>query len=462
MNDPTGQYFAYVPVPCVCDGVIDGKTEGSPKYDVTIDKSQLDAYQGPIKASPIYQSPLSEADLKVGDRVKVLVVFDFDVNNQKFISSSKLYTHHILGKYDPETILDDEVQNPLSERGDDRVVIKNKKSESGISMTDNFELIETPGGAVSRTLKAFGAGIIKNCDMVRAQNFHRIISHNDPDYPSREHFGLFTGIDIEDEGSRTIPEDFPINYRRFVQQTRDPSKWISSCEGAYAPWIGANNNNQNVAIGKEVLFTKIINNDTVRATVEIGEPGTDFIMMRVDEVIRSERPMSAIPAGATPGVVGNKFKMSISDSGAVEIYAAGRGAPQANFAKFKLTISEDGALNIFASDKIVISHGDSDTRISSITFDPNSGIEIVSPGFTVNGKKLVNENFITFLSQIGGAGIATSLPPGSPEPIAPAFLAALQLNSQSPDTSPLGFLTQGLPIPATGIITQADDFLTIG
>lgn len=274
-------------------------------------------------------------------------------------------------------------------------------------------------------------------------------------------FGMFTGEDSDDEATRSAPEDSLINYRRFVQQTRDPSNWVSVCEGAYAPWVGPNNNHDTVEQGKDVLYTRIVNADKNRITSEYGEIGTDFIMMRVDDVKLGEFQAPAA-SGATPALVGNRFKMGISETGEVEIFAAGSGIPLVNFAGFKLSIDSDGNLTVFSKGKIVFTHGDADEAINSIVMDPKGGIDVTAQsGFTVNGKKLINENFINFLQTFGATGIALSvLPPGSPEPLAPTFITNMQAQAKLPDATPFGFLTAGVPIPALGIISQPDKFST--
>lgn len=453
-NEPIPQFVSHVPVPLICDGIIVQKVEGSPRYDVSITKTQMGEFQGPIRAVPLYQSPLDTADYKSNDYVKVMVMFHYDVNTERYESAARTYSSYILGKYDPEVLIESDIQNPLSEKGNDRVVVKNKNSEAGVSMTDNYELIMTPGGSVSHTLKALGGGIFKNCEYIRAQNYHRVISHNDPLYNSREHFGMFTGVDPEDEATRKSEIDFPINYRRFVQQTRDPSKWVSVCEGAYAPWVGPNNENRTVDIGKEVLFTRIVNSDKNRITQEYGEIGKDFIMMRVDDVQGSE---FTIPGGtgASPGLLGNRFKLSISEQGELEIYAAGSGVPTANFAKFKLTLNADGELKVLAAKKITFSHGDRDESINSIVMDSN-GIQVTArAGLTVNGKKLLNENFLLWFKQNQATfGMAGQIPVTIAVPV--SLLTALE---QAPDSA-VGILTKTADVPITGIISQSDRFST--
>lgn len=457
MNQPIPQFVSFVPVPCMCNGVITGKAEGSQAYNVAIDRSPL-GVGGVIRVTPIYQAGIGPT-YKKDDKVKVLAVFHFDVNNNKFDSDAKQYQGHILGLYDPEAVIESDIQNPLSEKRDDRVVMRNEVSQAGIAATDNYELIATPGGSVSQTMKAFGAGIYKNSHYIKAQNYHRIVSHNDPDYQAREHFGMYMGSDSNDEATRVLETDFPILYRRFVPQTRDPSKWVSTCEGAYAPWMGANNNNEVVAFGKEVLFTKIVNNDKSRVTAEMGEPGTDFISMRVDDVMTGE--LSApTDAGATPGVVGNKFKISVSDKGAVEIHAAGKGTPATNLVGFKMSISEDGELKIQSAKKITITHGDTDEGTNSISLDPTGGMIIhAKTGFKVNDKKLVNEGIIDWLIQ-NLPTLYTSASPGSPCVVNPAAVALLNINANAPDEFG-GYKTASLPTPVLATITQPDNRMTI-
>ena len=459
MNQPIPQFVSFVPTPVICNAVISKRVEGSPTYDVAIDRTPLGEFNGPIRATPIFQQGMRN-EYKVGDRVKVLAIFHFDVNSNKFDSFAQTYQTHILGLYEPEALIDVNIQNPLSEKTDDRIVIRNEKSNAGITLSDNYEITETPGGAVSQTMKAFGLGVFKNCHYIRAQNYHRIISHNDPSYPSREHFGMFGGESLEDEATRVSEKDYYINYRRFVQQTRDPLRWVSTCEGAYAPWLGANNNSEKMSIGKEVLFTRIVNYDSSRITCEMGAPGEDFVTLRVDDVVAGEL-MIPTDSGASPGLIGNRFKVSISDKGAVEIYSSGKGIPAANFAGFKMKVSEEGELEILAAKKITISHGDADESLNSIVLDPSDGIKLTSmKGVTVNGKKLVNENFLSWMNQNSAAFTANAVVgvPGAINPIAlPMFLLGLTM----PD-SLNGFYTAGLPVPATGIISQVDDFMTIG
>ena len=455
MNTPIPEFISYVPVPTVCDGIILNKVDGSSVYEVSIDRTEKGGFSGPVRAVPIYHAPMDEPSYEPKDRVKLLVVFLFDVNNNRFDSVAQTFQTQILGKYDPENVMDVNIQNPITEKDGDRVVVKNKKSEAGVVMTDNHEVTMTPGGSISHTMKAFGGGITKNCDYTRAQNFHRIISHNDPAYPSREHFGMFTGEDPDDEAARAAPEDSLINYRRFVQQSRDPGFWVSTCEGAFAPWVGANNEGNVVETGKDVLFTRIVNSDKSRITHELGEPGTDFIMMRVDDVISGELT-APTPSGASLATLGNRFKFSVSDAGEVEIYAAGGGTPTVNLAGFKLTINADGNLKVLSKGKIIFTHGDSDEAINSIVMDPSGGVDVTAmSGFRVNGKELLNENFLNwFMQNQATFGVAGPYPVVISVPV--ALLTPLKI---APDNT-VGILTHGLPIPAIGIVQQADTFLT--
>jgi len=458
-NERISQVISYIPVPWICNGKITGKVEGSPTYWVRVENTPLGALNADINAVPIYQ-PGGSKDYKPNDHVKVLLVHHFNIDSNQFEGVARMYKTYILGLYEPEAMIDTKIQNPITEKGNDRTVISHENSQGAIVMTDNYEMIQSPGGAVSKVMKAFGVGVHKNCEYTKAQNFHRIISHSDEKYFSREHFGLFDGKTLEDEQTNVSPIDFLINYRRFVQQTKEPDKWVSLCEGAYAPWVGANNSNTSMIMGKDVLFTKIINNQSKRLTIEMGEPGQDFFLLRIDDIKIGEYT-APTEAGATPGVIGNKFKIGISDEGAVEIYAAGKGIPISNIAGFKLSLSADGELKIQCAKKITITHGDADENINSISLDPVNGVEIKSlAGFKVNGKKLVNENFLDWLSNNQASLVSSVLPPGSPCPMFPATLALFQTQKNLPDSA-LGFLTASVPVPATGVNLQTDLFETV-
>jgi len=190
----------------------------------------------------------------------------------------------------------------------------------------------------------------------------------------------------------------------------------------------------------------------------MGEPGENFFLFRIDDVKKGEMT-APTESGATPGVVGNRFKIGVSDEGAIEIYAAGRGVPVSNTAGFKLSLSTEGELKIQCAKKITLTHGDADESINSLSLDPAGGVEIKSmAGLKVNGKKLVNEDLVDWMVQ--NMGTLYSAPAGGGPcilgPAFPIFIAKSMLPDQAG-----GYKTAGVPVPATGVTLQPDLFETI-
>jgi len=224
--------------------------------------------------------------------------------------------------------------------------------------------------------------------------------------------------------------------------------------------VGANNNYEEVPNPlKETLFSKVVNYGNTRLSVEAGEPGDSFINIRIDDVLQCEKTIPA-GSGATPAVVGNLFKMQVSDKGAIEIRSGGKGIPGANINGFHMSVNEDGKLIIHAAAGIEITHGDADSGINSISKDPTKGIDITAQsGFRVNGKELVNSNFFDWFTRNATIFILPVTPPG-PGPINPIALTDMNINKNVPDIAG-GFVTKGVPIPATKIIQDTDIFSSV-
>ena len=444
----------YIPVPCICSGVIRSKLS-SDNIEVSIYDSPIGDLSGPIYAKEIFQAG-NDGNIKPGDRVKLMVTFTFGGVDLKYIDVFPNASNYIIGTFEENSVSDVSIENPMSSNDSDRVRFINKRSGSGVVATDNGKLILASGGAIYSAGSPFGFGINENFWKTMAQNHHRVISHNGPFYLSREHFGMFTGSDSNDRLTRVTEEDYLINYRRFVTQTRSPDNWVSTCEGAFSPWVGANNSADSVEIGRETLLSKVINHGSSRATIDIGNPGDDFINIRIDDVKLAEKTMS-VGTGATPAVVGNRFKMTISDKGALDIRSSGKGVPKANLNGFHLSVNEDGDLTIHAAGKIEISHGDSDGKINSIKMDPKKGIDVTAKnGFRVNGNPLVNKTFIDWMQKYQTQLCqVTSI--GGPAPIHPLALPEFTTGNNVPGK----FNTNDIGIAATTIIKDTDLFSSV-
>lgn len=457
MNSPTDA-ISYTPVPCMCSGIITSKLEDTESYEVSIYESPLGELNGPVYCTLIF-TPGQDNNYKQGDYVKVMTTFMFGGADNNFIDVATGFNNYILGTFNERSFANIKIKNPISESDKDGVKFINEKNGAGIIATDSGQLLLATGGAINSFLKPFGFGINENLNQEIAQNFHRIISHNSPFYFAREYFGMYAGSDINDKASRVMPEDYLINFRRFVLQTKSPDNWVSTCEGTFAPWVGANIDEETVEKGKEVLFSKIMNFGDSRATIEIGEPGDSFINIRVDDVKVNEKNIPTSP-GATPAILGNRFKLNISDKGEMDLRAASKGVPTSNLNAFHLSIDDKGNVIFHAKGKMIFSHGDFDESNNSIVLDPKKGIDITGKnGVRINGQEAVLKAFVDFLQE-NQAQWCLSAAPGSPAPINPAVLPLLIAGILKFGEIG-GFTSTGKGPPATGTIQDEDIFESV-
>src|SRR5271157_2933653 len=231
--------LSYVPVTCVVHGVITSKIKKTETYEVSVYHTPLGAFNGTVYASANYMPGLM-GNYKQNDIVKMLMTFTFGGVNSKHLTVQPGSHNHILGLHREKSIFNIKVENPLTQNGPDRVTFVNEKSKAGLVLGNNGETLLSSSGSIYTSLKAFGNGSDENYHKTHAQNHHRIISHNKP-YLVKEHFGLFSGTSLDDKLTRLTDEDKYIIYRRFVTQTKSPKNWVSTCEGAWTPWMGANN-----------------------------------------------------------------------------------------------------------------------------------------------------------------------------------------------------------------------------
>jgi hypothetical protein len=441
----------YSPVPHVCKGIITSVIKDTETYEVSIYSSPIGPFSGPIYASATYP-PGTDNNYKQGDYVHVQMMFNATQGKVKDLHPGS--ANYITGLFNERSIANIKIENPLTKTDNDRVVFKNKHSQAGMAVSNSGELV-IASGAMYILLKAFGYGMYSNVHKVVAQNHHRIIG-NAPPYLSREHFGLFAGNSDDDEISKTTPQDYFVTYRRFVTQTLAPDHWVSTCEGAYSPWVGPNNDTDSVNIGKQVLLSKIINHGDSRATIEVGEPGGSFINIRIDDAVVCEK---RAPTGAVPAKLGNRFSLKISDAGAVEMIAAGHGLAQT--AGFKLLIKEDGEVEIRSTKKITLTHGGASESNNSIILDPTKGIDVTANnGFRVNGEPILNKKFLDWMIK-NQAAFVGPIVIGPLAPIHPAALPELNLGAQSIQSIG-GFTTNNKGLPAIDVIKAPNDFDSVG
>lgn len=450
MND-----VLFTPVPAVCSGMITSVSSKSNTFEVIIYNSPIGEMSGPIYATQIIP-PGTDGNLKKGDYVKVMMTFSFGGVERRFQDVYPNSANYILGEFNEQTIIDvEKPESQMSSNDDSRVRLTNKNSGAGIIATSIGDIIMSTGSGVFSSGSAFGSGIYKNMWKTMAQNQHRVLSHNDPLYQSKEHFGLYDGADIEEESTNITDDDYLINFRRYVTQTKSPDKFTSLCEGAWLPFLGANNDQETVTKRKEVLLTRIVNYEDNRLTIEAGNPEDDFLNVRIDKVLVSEKK-SPLSNSGTTGIFVNKFKMKVGIDGNIEI-SSGNGLTGTPKKNFKMTVSSDGDLEIHAAKSITISHGDNDKSNNSITMDSKKGVDIIAKnGLRVNGEPLVNKKFLDWLEKYQ-TQLCLVTSPGGPAPIHPVALAEFIVRSKKPGE----IMSDDKGLPATGIIVDNDQFLSL-
>ena len=450
----------YTPVPVICNGQIINYMADTESYEVFIHKSPNDSIMSNIRATAIHHPGLV-GNYKKGDYVKVSVMFNFENGiHNKFVGPCNAGTSHIIGLYDERSILNVKVHNPLTAPDDASLSFVHKENGAGLSIEKNGT-VTTASGSIYSLLKSFGYGSSKDLHQTWAQNHVRIIGNNSPYYLAKEHFGLYMGDSLEDQAQRSSDEDYPIIYRRFVTQSMAEGRWVSTCEGAFAPWFGPNNNFDYVEKSKDVIFSKIINKDNTRITLEAGE-APELINLRVDNVINPERMMTTGRHGASTALLGNIFSLRITDEGLIDIRASGKGKSleENNTHGFHMSVDSDGNLTVYSKGKITFSHGDSDVSNNSIVLDPERGIDITAQnGLRVNGMGLVNSNFIDWINaNKNNLCLVTAI--GGPAPIHPSALPAFQNGVENLGGN-IDFMTIKSGSPAQGNIQDDIAFSSV-
>jgi len=445
----------HVTIPCICSGKITSHKKDNETFEVSISNSPIGELHGPFHCALIYP-PGFKGNYKRGDRVRVLANLYYDTTLSKFVDTDTTIGHQILGRFDDKTVFTETIENPNVDLDNEEVGLVHEGS--GISVSTRGQ-VTTASGAVSNVIKANGFGVNKNSSRITAQNHHRVVSHNAPFHFCREHFGLYEGETLDEESTKTSEEDYSFIFRRFISQSKNPENYTTVCEGTFAPWVGANNDYGKITKSKEILYSRIVNHGNSRVTIDMGEPGDTFVSLRVDDVINSEQ---SVPTGkgAVSGILGNRCKVSISDKGAIDILSGGAGISGLNSYKFHLSVSEDGDLTILSSGKIKLSHGDKDESLNSIVMDPSKGVDITAVnGFRVNGKEVVNKSLVDWINQ-NQATFCQTTAVASPASLGPATIIGLQVGLAGFGKD-VGFVTNGIGLPATGIISEKDIKITV-
>lgn len=441
----------FYPVPAICSGTITNKVNSS-SWEVNIYSSPIGEFNGPIPAGLIY-SPGGESNFKKGDYVKVMVTFLFGGPNLEYNSVAPQSEAWILGTFQEKQIIDKEIEPPVSGVDGNKVGFRHPFSKAGLTVSKSGHVSISTQGEDFLYLRNGGFGVLKNSLNQRAQNFSRVISHN-KGMVVKDQFIKYDGGDSDEETNNSDPDSRYMLFRRFIPTTQDVNSWISTYEGSPAPLVPANNKFNEINISKECVFGRIVQKNDIRATYEAGEPGDHFIRLRVDKVSLDEKSSNS-GAGATPAILGNLFKLRVSDEGEAELNVEGSGTPEGNKYSVSIKMGKDG-ITINSKEKITITHGENDTSNNSIVMDPNKGIDITAlNGLRVNNQEVVLKSFVDWMTK-NQTQLCQVTSVGGPAPISPAALPEFILKEKLFGDKG-GFTSIGTSAPALGLILEGDD-----
>jgi len=375
----------------------------------------------PIQCRVIY-GDVAE-NYRAGDYVIVLLHATYSIVDQTIDSPMIDLPKYIIGKYRMPMISRTRARTSTTAQVDAKRYLHDTV-ESGMLLHDDGGVEIFAEGPIHVGMYPGGHGTRRNAKVDQAENFHRILAGDGSLHLSREHFGSYLGKDDNDmvanAGERKTV------CRKFVNADSELKRFTSVCEGTFAPFVGANNDTSIVKQGKESAYYRIVQNGTIRATVDIGDKGAGFYTVRLDKVITDEKPIP-MTGHAMPAILGNLSAIQLGEDGSVEVCGGGSGLPAGNMHGFKLSYKPGSGLTIQCKEAIAFTHGDNDKGINSLVLDPAKGVDIkASAGFRVNGKYMASEALVDWIDK-NSATFCLATSPGAPAPIHPKALAELQL-----------------------------------
>lgn len=452
MEDTSKIVNAFIPTITMAYGMIVFIPDDRLYYSVQITTSAMGAFTGEIKCQAL-SSPGSEENYRVGDRVVVQMSAAFDLKQGCIESISHDMPKFIVGLYRMPSSAPD-ILHTTDTLPENATKFLGSKRRAGMVVGDDGTVTHTTDGLVRSVMMPGGNGIFEECKRDEAMNFQRVVAGLDPIYPARDHFGMSNGPTDEEQALAT-PGKTPIVNRRFVPGNDGMTKFVSVSEGSKAPFCGANLSEVDFEDSDEdVANSKCIQSGPVRLTTETGKPGEKFHMIRVDKVVSNEMQVGGV---VTPAVLGNLAHIAIGDDGSFDIRTGGLGTPVANSHTSSVSFDKDGNMVVYSNGKITLSHSESDVGTNSIVIDPDNGIDIkADKGFRVNGKYLVNENFLDFFDA-NSTNLCLVTAIGGPAPLHPKTMTEFKAKMPLKAT---GFKTDG--VGAVPLIKKIIDFISAG
>jgi hypothetical protein len=447
------------------------------KHKIHIYESPVGMMQAPIYAELIF-APGLEFGIKKDSIIYVFASFTFDHREGRIVDFAPNAKTYILGMANIPSLLTTRVGHPASKDTGDFNYIHPNMGHGIVCKKSGHTLITTQG-SVKTIMKAGGNGVDQDLHQTYAQNFLRVIANSPPFYPAREYFGMFIGNDLESKAAASNPKNRHICYRRFVPSNQLPEDWVSTCEGAWNPWVGPNVDDEKLEGSKDILFSKVVNKGSKRLTIDAGDPGDGFFNLRVDSVTLGEK---SIGSRTTPAILSNKMKLRIADSGAIELSVGGKGVAPVGMHNCIITIEPSGDVKISTKGSVEIDADKSiDLKSKEVNIDASDSFTVTSKaielkgassidlkskatvvaggggkidlsggkctvdagaGLTVNGKALVHEEFLNWMTENASMfTMTTGL--GAPAPLHPAGLAKLNAKVGVPG----GMKTTGAAAP---------------
>lgn len=450
MND----HVKNIRIPVVYQGVL---VERNPdEIDARLYVVDIDTDIGniPRLRAKLCFNPGNDTNYTKGTPVLVLVEMYYSLHTERYTDLCYDGKHTILGMHHPFSV------KPVVENKNINADLAggihsylHPQNHSGMIVEDGGAVNLITNGLVTHRMAPGGYGMHQESDSAYAQNFHRVIMNQIEGFHwAREHFGMYLGKDVADvtaNAADATGKSVLMGYRRYVPKSLSADYWVSSCEGAYCPWVGPNNEVEEVKDGSDILFSKVINSLTNRVTITAGKSGPSFFQLRVDTVTPMTEKLVGPGPECLPVVSLPNASINISEKGE---FVGEFGITPAGVATI-VTIAADGTFSIKSMSKFTVATND-------IEFDAVNSIKLKSPAITLDGdvkvtgradvngalksgsKNLSTADLVDFLSQ-NLPTLYISAAPGSPCVVNPAAVTALSAQSAVPG----GMKTNTVPTP---------------
>ena len=164
-----------------------------------------------------------------------------------------------------------------------------------------------------------------------------------------DQFAKYYGNDEPDDPLPPDPSGILITKRSFVPRSMDVSEgYVSTSEGADAPFLGVNNDTNKIIEKSSAMFRKYIYDGTQRLEIVAGDkddPNDSFLSVFLNTIGTLEKSISA-DAYSPAIVASNQFYMHLMKEGGMEIGVNPLVAiPPTTFknATFKFSVGNDGS-----------------------------------------------------------------------------------------------------------------------